>query len=184
MLPGGESHSISPDLVGDVSVRRDPIGSDDDTGDATAAQPARRHVVGDNGAADPCPAQLPGGEPASLEQRPRFISDYRDPPSGLVCQVDRGEGGSDPRAAKCAGVAVGVNNGAIGEKRESRFADPAAHGAVLVPDHICLGDEGRVKTVARGDGPCHLPHALEGPGKVDRGGARRLQQVTRLENVF
>ena len=150
MLPGGESHPISPDLVGDVSVRRDPIGSDDDTGDATAAQPARGHVVGDNGAADPCPAQLPGGEPASLHQGPRLISNHRDSPSGLVCQVDRGECSSDPGAAKRAGVAVGMNNGAIGDERESRFANPAAHGAVLFPDRICLGDEGSVKTIFRG----------------------------------
>ena len=61
--------------------------------------------------------ELPRGEPASLQQRPRLVGEHGDATSTLGGDVDGGERRSDPRRGERAGVAVRQHARALGEER-------------------------------------------------------------------
>ena len=50
--------------------------------------------------------ELPRGEPAALEQRPRLVGEHGDALATLGGDVDRRERGADARRGERAGVAV------------------------------------------------------------------------------
>ena len=70
------ARAVGTDLVGHVSVRRDPVGPDDHAGDVAQPEPAGDHPVADEGAIHTCLSQLPGSEPAPLQKRAGFRDHY------------------------------------------------------------------------------------------------------------
>jgi hypothetical protein len=178
MGSGRERQGVGPDLVGDIPVPRDPIGPYDDAGDVPPAEPARRHAVGDDRGGHSRLGQLPGGEPATLQQRPGLVGHDAHPAAGAVRLVDRGERRPDPAGSERPGIAVGEHRGAFGNERETCLANPVAHGAVLIPDRGGLGHQRRVQLASqRVDCPGTGADPIQGPEQVDCGRPGGLELI-------
>ena len=78
-VPGGDDRErIRPDRCGDVAVRGDPIGRDEDRVDLARGDQRRRGGVGDEQVRDAGRGQLPAADPAAGEARPALRDDDPD----------------------------------------------------------------------------------------------------------
>ncbi len=69
-------HRVRADLVGDVAVRRDPVGADDDEVDVALAHERPGHALGDHGRRHVVAHQLPRREARALKERARLVGEH------------------------------------------------------------------------------------------------------------
>ena len=166
---------IGADLVGDVAVRRRPIGADDHAAHPLALHQMTRHVVGDERHGDAVLLQLPRGEPRALEEGSRLAGDDLDTLAGVDRRPHDGQRRPEARGRQRPGVAVGEDGGAVLEQRGAMHAERTVRRHVLVVDRERLALEQRpdrvrgAVAVARED----AAHALDGPEEIHGRRARR-----------
>ena len=175
MLLREDGHRVGPDLVGHVAVGGDAVRPHHHRVDLAPGHQVARHVVGDEGRGDPVLQQLPRGEPRALEPGPRLVREdalhLAEPDGGADDAECRAVAGGGERA----GVAVGEDARLVGQELRSEVAHAAARREVLPLDGEGLVEEAAAERLAAGglEGAEALPHPLDGPEEVDRGGPGR-----------
>src|SRR5688572_13049233 len=148
---------VSADLVRDIAVRRDAVGADHDDVDLALAHKVAGHAVGNKRAWNTFLHELPGGKPRALQIRTRLVRDDRD--LLVLRRANHAERCSESRGSERTGVAMSHDARALGNQLRAQAAQGAVGRQVFVVDRPRLGFE-----VIR------LPHALERPEEIHRGG--------------
>ena len=105
-MPRKNSDAGRADLVDDVAVARHAIGADQNQIDRAFGHHPRHHRVADERHVDAGLHQLPRGETAALQQRPRFARIHAKRDAGRVRQIHRRGSGAEFRYGQCAGIAM------------------------------------------------------------------------------
>ena len=185
--PRGEREAIGADLVRDVAVGGDPVGADHRAGDVAQPQAARDHAVGDHRALDAGAAQLPGGEPAALEQRPGLRHHHPRRPAGPVEIVDRRQRGADAAGGEHAGIADRGDGGPVGNqlaRRARRSARTSRGPRPRSPGPRPEGQRRRSSPVrGRRLGPPLHPAGAPSAGSPRWAGSRRAAATARRNGL-
>src|SRR5512133_574502 len=78
------SDVVCPDLIGHITVARDPIGTDNCKIDLALGEQASRRAVCNHGHLDPVFLQLPRSKSGSLQPGARLVGDHADLLSGIT----------------------------------------------------------------------------------------------------
>ena len=130
------------DLVGDITVGRDPVGPEHDRVDRSSRDQPGGGRVDDQLVRDSeCP-QLPHGQPGTLQQRARLGGDHpvKRPAPGE--RRHDGQSGAVTGRRERPGVAMGEHTTDIGEQFGARVAHGAAGGELVVVDPLGRGQRG------------------------------------------
>ena len=111
-----DGQAVRADLVGDVTVGRDAVGSREHRVDLAGRHQRRGRAVHDHGERDPERVELPGREPRALEQRPRLADPHVLDETSLECGANGSKRGPVAGRRERARVAVAENPGARGEE--------------------------------------------------------------------
>ena len=182
MFAGEHGDGVGANFVRGVSIRRNPIGANDNEIDAALPHQRSRHVVGDHGRVDAVAHQLPRGQARALKEGTRFVGEHGDFLAGLDRAADHTQRGAVAGGGERPGVAMrqdpGVGGHDLGPKRAHR---PAACD-VFVVNRLRLGVEAVLDLIDRcaglDGGGKHALHPIDRPKQVDRGWPRRRHEVT------
>ena len=175
---GGQRGGIGSDLVRDITVGGDAIGTDDAHGDLARAHEARGGAIGDHRHWNPRTGELPRREAAALEQRTRLVDEHVHATARLMGEVDGRKRGSDPPRGERACIAVGEYARTVFDQRHRMLADPPAHRSIFLQESAGVAVE-RLENGRRGTG--HVArtseHPVERARQVDRGRSRGANAV-------
>ena len=132
---GQHRERVRADLVGDVAVGGDPIGTDHHRVDGARGEQRPGGGVDEHPVRDAEPVELPRGEPRALEHRAGLVDPHRHvrPPS-CAARIDP-ERGPVPHAGERAGVAVrehATRPAAAAQRRAHRAHGCAATSAAAI----------------------------------------------------
>ncbi len=169
----GDSHTVRPDLVGHVAVRRNSVRADETEIHRAGGHERRCRAVDQHSHRNAGARELPRGEPASLQQRSSFVRKDFDALALLDRHIHCGERRADSARRQRAGVAVREHARAIGNQRGAVLANATAHGAVFIANARGLvakspHEIGRRPTMR----VRHSHHSAERPGEIHRGRSR------------
>ena len=172
---GEDGYAVGADLVRDVAVGGDTVGSDDDGLDAALAHEGGGHVVAEDGGGDVVLHELPGGEAGSLKEGAGLVGEDVDLVAALDGGTDDAEGRAVAAGGEGAGVAMGEDGAFFGKEGCAVGAHLLAGGDVFVVHAPGLGDDGGFD-IGNGGIFCDELHVetadlFDAPEEVDGGGA-------------
>ena len=176
VVAGEDRERVGADLVGDVAVGGDPIAARDHRVDPARGQRRRRGCVGDDRDRDPGLGELPRGQAAALEQRPRLARQNADRLAGAGLRVDDPERGADAGRGEPARVADGEDALGAHQQRTPVLADALARLGVLARELVGRGEHAlanlrrRARVASRLDDT--VDRGVQVHGRRPRGGER------------
>ncbi len=111
-----DGDAVGADLVGDVTVGGDAVGSDDDGLNAALVHEGGGHVVAEDGGGDVVLHELPCGEAGALKEGTGLVGEDVDLVAVLDGGTDDAEGSAVAAGGEGAGVAVGENGAFLWEE--------------------------------------------------------------------
>ena len=175
-----DGQRIRSDLVRRVAVGSDPIGADQHNVDLATAHQEPGRDVRDQRVCDAGLGQLPGGEPRTLEIRPRLVDPDHQLALGVMGRLDDPQRRPELAAGERPGVAVGQDPERPElldrQSRQPELGEPAVVGRGLADDRVRLCPErigNDVTIVAQlADRLEAGHHPVDRPAEVDRRRAR------------
>ena len=128
------------DLIGNVAVQGDAVGTDDDGVDASGQDETRPSAVNDDPVRHTHPAKLPGRQARALEKRPRLANEDLGDTSSLVENADDRERGPPLSARQRTSVAVSQDPSPPFENCRPALADRAVRADVFLEHPGGFGD--------------------------------------------
>jgi hypothetical protein len=123
--------------------------------------------------------------PAALQKRPGLGHNHMWPAPGEVSGVNRCKRGADATGSERSRIAHGAHGGAIGYQPGAKLTDALAHRAILVPNGVCLGEEG-VEQIFSGGARLlgARGHSPERPVQIHRRRPRSTESLTSFSDAL
>ena len=181
-MAGDDSQPARPDLVGRIAVGRHPVAAHETGLHPTLLHHDARHVVADQRHIDPRAVELVARQARPLQKRPRFVGVDVEAHAALVTQKQGAERRAVGTRGQRARIAVGDEPPAVLDEGQTQFGHALTGAHVFVLHGTRFGHKSRFDrraTFARMRVE-HAHHPAQGPRKVHRGWAARVQVVGHL----
>ena len=177
-------YRVRADLVGDVPIRSDPIGADDDEVHVALAHERTGHALGDHGRRHLIAQELPRREPRALQERAGLVGKHLDDLPLLGRGADHAERRAVAGRGERAGIAVREDAGVLGHHGSAEPAHGLAALEVLVVNRVGFALEPILELVDRLSLAHTVAeaalHAIDRPEQIDRRRPRRRHQQAEL----
>ena len=178
-----DRHSVGSDLVGDIAVGSNPVGTDHHDVDPSGLHQRADHSVRDHSGLDAFTDQFPCREPSALQKRTGLVCVHGHPLARFDCRADHPERRPEAPGGQRTRVAMGEHTPIVWQYRRAVPPQRPAIRHILVVNTCRLGVDRRLQFIGRLTSPHrrgeHALHPLNRPEQVDGGRSCRPQQVTR-----
>ena len=185
MFLGEDGDGVGSNLVGDVTVGGDAVGSDHDGTNLALLHHGPGHVVRNHRGRDAVFHQFPRSEPRALQEGARFVRVNVNLLALLDRRPDHAQRGAISRGGERARIAVGKHS-ALGRHESGAMASHGLVGGNILGVHVLRFFDQRLLDLwdrANADALKLLLHAADRPEKIYSRGPRLADYIASLIEV-